>query len=437
MASRRGLRDDRPVHLFGAGHPILFGLAVLLGCDLFDSAAYAKYAYDGRMITEWGTRHVEDLGHLDCRCPACADATAKDLVEDVARLARHNLHVSFREVDAVKQAIHDGHLWEHVERRCRAHPRLLEALKALRRHNDFLEEYERVSGGSAFYTGPETAWRPSFHRFRGRVLRRYRPPTAKGLLILPEARRPWGQAYRQVLERLWSQADAHAVVRSAFGPVPVELDGLYPVGQSVVPEDLDVETREASEVFLRAFLRRGDFPVGRLYEGEASLEELAARAPGRTDRDWHLLRARAVADYQFGPEATDALFDGEAELVTSRRTGKIRNVRVDGEHVLSLRASDGLYTLKLAGGRRLHDALAPPRLRVVVDADSAPFNREGKNAFAKFIVDADPDLRPWDEAVVVDEEDGFLAVGRVVLNRREMRAFSRGVAVRVREGSGP
>src|SRR5213594_1127452 len=40
IASKKGLDPSKPVHLFGAGHPLVFPLAALLGCDLFDSASY-------------------------------------------------------------------------------------------------------------------------------------------------------------------------------------------------------------------------------------------------------------------------------------------------------------------------------------------------------------------------------------------------------------
>jgi len=36
VAAKRGLGADAPVHLFGAGHPMMFALAVAMGCDLFD-----------------------------------------------------------------------------------------------------------------------------------------------------------------------------------------------------------------------------------------------------------------------------------------------------------------------------------------------------------------------------------------------------------------
>ena len=78
-ASKKALSPASPVHLFGAGHPMMFALAVALGCDLFDSAAYALYAKDGRYITVNGTYHVEKLNYLPCSCPICSKYTAEEL----------------------------------------------------------------------------------------------------------------------------------------------------------------------------------------------------------------------------------------------------------------------------------------------------------------------------------------------------------------------
>src|SRR6056297_2441557 len=90
-AAKRGLGRDAPVHLFGAGHPMMFALAVAMGCDLFDSAAYALYAPD-------------EVRRLD-------DADREGL------LAEHNLHVTFREMRTIKQALRTGNLLELVETR--------------------------------------------------------------------------------------------------------------------------------------------------------------------------------------------------------------------------------------------------------------------------------------------------------------------------------
>jgi 7-cyano-7-deazaguanine tRNA-ribosyltransferase len=193
----------------------------------------------------------------------------------------------------------------------------------------------------------------------------------------------------------------HVAVRSIWGPVPLELDHVWPLSQSVVPEALDLEALEAAEVFFREWAAGAGYPFGLLWEGEETLDDLLG---------------------------------GSVTYVVSKNTGKVRNVRVDGEHVLSLRAEDGWLTLKAAGARRLWNAFSAPRLRVVVDPDAVSFAREGKNVFAKFVRNADPEIRPGDEALVVSPDDELCAVAQATMNRREMLAFKRGVAARVREG---
>jgi 7-cyano-7-deazaguanine tRNA-ribosyltransferase len=435
VASKKGLNPSKPVHLFGAGHPLVFPLAALLGCDVFDSASYAKYARDGRMLFPEGTRRASELRESGCPCPVCEAHGMKELAANETLLAEHNLHVCFAAIREIHRAIAQGDLWELVERRARAHPALLDALRELRKHNEFLEEFEPVSRrGALYYVGPETAHRPVLHRFRRRLLERYRPPPAKGLLVLPEHRRPFAEAFAAVLARVWESADVHAVVKSVWGPVPIELDHVWPMSQSIVPDRLDVETLEGAEVFFREWAAGAGFPFGVLWEGESTLDDLRVRAPGGRSVDWNALRIRATADFQFGPGAADALLRGSISYVVSKNTGKVRNVLADGEHILSLRAEDGLFTLKAAGARRLHQAFGRPHLRIVVESDSVPFQRDGKNVFAKFVQDADPAIRPGDEVLVVSPTDELCAVAQSTMNRSEMRAFKRGVAARVREG---
>jgi 7-cyano-7-deazaguanine tRNA-ribosyltransferase len=435
VASKRGLDPSKPVHLFGAGHPIVFPLAALLGCDLFDSASYAKYARDGRMMFPDGTRRASELAHSGCACPACSDHPVSELARDEKLLAEHNLHVCMAAVGEVRRAIAAGELWELVERTARRHPALLDALAEVRRHADFLEEFEPISRPRAlYYVGPETAHRPVLARYRRRLRERYAPPAAKGLVVFPEGERPYSDRRSGAVARILEASDVHFVVRSAWGPVPLELDHVWPLSQSVLPERLDLETLEASEVFLREWAEGAGYPFGRLWEGEATLDELRSQAPGGRRLDWNRLRVRATADLQFGRGAADALFSGDVRYVVSKNTGRIRNVFADEEHVVSMRAEDGWFSLKVAGARRLHAALASPRLRIFVDPDAVPFHREGKNVMAKFVVDADPELRPGDDVLVVSPRDELCAVARAVLTRREMLAFRRGVAAHVREG---
>ncbi|MCJ7607272.1 MAG: tRNA-guanine(15) transglycosylase, partial [Thermoplasmata archaeon] len=141
----------------------------------------------------------------------------------------------------------------------------------------------------------------------------------------------------------------------------------------------------------------------------------------------------AVLDMQFGRGAADILKGREVTFIKSRNTGKIRNVLVDGTHVLSMRAHDGRFTLKLEGARLLMGVLPPPAMRVTILEDAVEFVAKGANVFAKFVLDCDPVIRPGDDVMVVDPADKLVATGRALMVQEEMRAFEAGMAVRVKE----
>ncbi|MGC9515493.1 tRNA guanosine(15) transglycosylase TgtA [Methanocrinis sp.] len=171
-SSKKGLGPAAPVHLFGAGHPMMFALAAALGCDLFDSAAYALYAREGRYLTSSGTLHLEGLKYLPCCCDVCRNRSPEDMAADphkVELLARHNLSVSLAEIRRVRQSIWEGSLWELVERRCRSHPRMMDGLRALTSHAGWIEGLDPASRSTCFYLGPESARRPEVLRYGSRI----------------------------------------------------------------------------------------------------------------------------------------------------------------------------------------------------------------------------------------------------------------------------
>ncbi|MFC6732045.1 PUA domain-containing protein [Haladaptatus sp. DYSN1] len=142
---------------------------------------------------------------------------------------------------------------------------------------------------------------------------------------------------------------------------------------------------------------------------------------------------RTIADYQFGAGAGDALFAGDISIERSSN-GRPQQIRDGRARIVSF-GLDGRFTLGVEGGRRLLDSLAAPQARVVVGDESEPFVRDGKNVFAKFVSDVDPDVRPGDEVVVVHEEGYILAVGRAELSASAMLDFETGMAVKVRDGA--
>ena len=435
ISSKRGLDISKPVHLFGAGHPLIFPLAVALGCDLFDSSAYAKYANDGRMLFPWGTEKLDDLNELPCCCPVCTKFTASELKkleksDIILQLAKHNLYISFAEIKKIRATIYNGNLWELVERRAGSNPYLRDALKELRKIENkiLLEKFEPISKSKAlFYTGSHTIHRPIIYRTHRRLLNRYEQ-LFDTTVIFPEGNKPYSTCYTQHIKRILKKENVNIVIHSHLGPVPIELDEMYPFAQSVFPETVDKETKEVTQKIFDEFLKKQK--VIHWKDGKISLEKIGSQ---EKNIDMDIKRVSAVADMQFGKNASKALFNGNIKIVKSKKTGKIRNIYCNEQHILSMRASDGLFTLKINGAQLLHNYFNHPKLRVTVENDAVPFIKDGKSVFAKFVKDCDPDILPLDECLIVDEKDNLLSVGRCLLNRSEMLSFNYGMAVKTRE----
>ena len=233
-AAKRGLGADAPVHLFGAGHPMMFALAVAAGCDLFDSAAYALYARDDRYLTVRGTEHLADLDYLPCACPVCTDHTPAELrsCDDEPRerlLARHNLHVTYAELRRVKQAIRRGDLLELVDERARSHPAMVDGYRALLDDTDGLEPTDPARKDAFFHTSAESARRPEVLRHHER-LDRLAVEGETVLLSEGENNRAFDATWR---------------VKPPFGPFPRGLSKTYPL-TAQVPDRLSREAYEAA-----------------------------------------------------------------------------------------------------------------------------------------------------------------------------------------------
>jgi len=290
MAAKRNLPPNRPLHLFGAGHPMMFSLAVALGCDMFDSAAYALYARKERYLTDRGTMRLRNLSYLPCSCPICRRHDASDLKEmlkgdRVRALTEHNLYVSMAEMDAIKQAISEGALWELLETRSRAHPALASALKSLVRYRDDLERGSpSYKGRGMFIFDSAGLARPEVTRHIRRLETNYRQPMYADRLLLvsapavkPFIRSPQHRRLRSIIdETLPSVASSIQICYyvAPFGVIPVELAETYPLSQFEVVYPLDRETLEFAATQVASYVEAGRYSDVILHRGISSLDML-------------------------------------------------------------------------------------------------------------------------------------------------------------------
>jgi 7-cyano-7-deazaguanine tRNA-ribosyltransferase len=276
LTAKINLPIERPLHLFGAGHPHMLALAVALGCDLFDSAAYTLYARENRYMTENGTWRLPELDYFPCQCPNCATQTPKTVLamtkpDREVFLAEHNLHVCAAELKRIKQSIRDGRLWEHVEMRAHNHPALLSALKKVKNYEDYIEKHSpTIKPSGLFFFDNIGLSRPEVVHYRKRLQTRYQPPAnAQTLLFVPQTRnKPFRKAVeykkvRQILNRIekTNPDSVHVCFYAApFGVIPIELDEVYPLSQHEVALPLDQETTEYVATQVSQYIKRTNYP---------------------------------------------------------------------------------------------------------------------------------------------------------------------------------
>lgn len=417
VATRPNLSPAGAVHLFGTGHPMVFALAALFGVDLFDSSAYHKFARRGSLMFPEGTVALDEVREDSCRCFLCAELPLPEVArlpaeEREKRVAYHNLLVSVEEIGRVRQAIHDGTLWELAERRTTAHPALRAGLREATAHPDIFLPSEPESRRAFREVIAESTLRPSAVRFRHSV-EVYRVGKIGGRLVPRFPLRPEYLRYLPASDR--SDRPLEWECATPFGPVPVELLDLYPVGPYLGVEEFTSRPRHRSP-------SRFASDVAGLAGPDVDL-----------DRDWtsawddrQIVR---LFEWRYGGAAAHGYAKGLL-AERSRRTGRLRAAVRDGQPELVI-GTDGVPRPTFRGAGRLFTHLAPGRERVVVHEDAVPFVREGRSLFSTFVVQADPALVPGASAMLVDPEDALLAVGRLLLASSEMGRLRRGVAVRV------
>jgi len=113
----------------------------------------------------------------------------------------------------------------------------------------------------------------------------------------------------------------------------------------------------------------------------------------------------------------------------SPRTGRIKHVFVNGNRILTFRASDGWFTITPMFAKLVKEGLGILFNKVVIESG---IDLKG-SLLVPGVVDCDTSIRPGDEVVLVDEAGRLVGVGRAKMSCEAMKTSLKGEAVRVRE----
>ncbi|HEX2556710.1 MAG TPA: PUA domain-containing protein [Nitrososphaera sp.] len=142
-------------------------------------------------------------------------------------------------------------------------------------------------------------------------------------------------------------------------------------------------------------------------------------------------KVRRHVDAIFGAGVSDALEGMQFEF--SRRTGRIKNFSVDGRLAATLRTDGGL-ALTVPGAQYLLEKSSQFRENCVAPVQEAvPFVSEGRSLFCRHVQWCGSNVRVGSDVAVIDGGK-VIAVGVAILPSGLMKQYSRGVAVKIREG---
>ena len=420
MATLPLLPPNRPVHMFGCGHPMLFPMSVALGADLFDSAAYALFARDGRLLTPWGTERIDDMVDWPLLMPCVAEVTPEDVrrMEPQAQetlLAHFNLEVTLAELARCKQAVREGKIWQLAEQRSHQHPALREAFLWLTTpptvernvrpdrfytDRDAARDLDRDQGmwedawdwvvwsqltprtGGVMWGGDDTFGRPHIAKARRTLHMRWQHRKGtEQVVVFHGIRGPFRERIGEVLEWLVvHHPNLQPVILTPLGLVPASLEDLNPFAHLDAPAwvlrhapEHDWIRRELD----RLGLHNGSFATVDVH-GDGMKQRLASALESLglsnnvhqpvsvEERD----QARAALRHHQGVDkqcvllnldrnAAEQVMNGAGYVVN--REGRMKNINdAEGTHLFSPRLRDGGLSMATAGARALLEARTEP-----------------------------------------------------------------------------
>ena len=478
LSAKSTLPPDRPIHLFGCGHPLLFPMSIALGVDIFDSAAYALFARGNRLLTPTGTVRLDEITEWPCNSSELFKWTPEevrslDSKEREKVLARHNLEVTQSELARCRESIRNGKIWQLAEERSHSSAQLREAflwvLDQLEEPDDGpvgVSSLRMISSTNPVRKGGENLVddiddRPHILHFKSLLALRWRAPGSwwdgslndpKRIVIIEGASPPWrDSSLHSVVSLLEEIPESIILISTPIGLIPYSLEDVSPWSHIDGSDDIWDSPLDEHEIFDELIeLDLSEIPFIRITPGPISENEHR-----KIEEIYNWIDRCSIVDKLSVLNGLSPSLGCKLTVGMTTRKSKTRrmvNVYSDNLHIISPRLNDGGISLTLNGAQMIND-LSPGKpihfgveyegdeldhpgiAKVMIVDDAIPFVGQGKNVMQGYVLGADPHLIPGQPCLVVDSNGELVAHGIPMTTAREMAFLTKGIAVRVRDGA--
>lgn len=290
----------------------------------------------------------------------------------------------------------------------------------------------------------ESLFRPEAVRWRERM--NLLEPLGDALVILPcSMRKPYSSSRSHTIFMKATKGIQEVILTSPFGVCPREMEKTHPIqsydtsttgewsheeikvvgeclrdyiGEKEVIAHVEGGYRQVCEEYLDNAVYTS---CGKTTSGESmdNLKMEVKKHPRIKGRAKTLHMLRSIARYQFNTKKADHLIPDDVKVL-----GRFdKRILKNGKQIATLHFNNGLYSLNLEGGKILQS----------INKKWVKINFELKTntLFSPGVNDADPDIIPGDEVVIL-KDDEVVGVGKALLSGNEMKRASKGVAVKIR-----
>ena len=480
------LTPDSVVHLSSFMPPYFMRFFTYLGVDVFDDSIAIIAASQKKYLTFREILDFEKLKELPCPCLHCErfnlyENFKRNKEEFFEFLLKHNLSIIKSEIRMIREDLREGIFREKIEAITHSSPYIMAALRILDRvssYSNLVEEGTPVRRWSVLLClGSESLYRSVVKRWRKRIIERCKPPNqANVVVILPcSARKPYyfSKSHKLFIRSIKGGARkkvnmVHEIIlTSPLGVVPRELELTYPASRYEIPVTghWDWEEKQIVIELLANYLSNFSKDVHFIAHVDGVYAEIVRKASDYLSRDveftclnsespksegslkslknavyealkdrknissntnfFHISRGRMIADFQFGSGVGNILLPQSMRIKVEGNYPRVQRFFINNEQVASLVPEDGLLALTILGGEKLVE-----KGFYFVEFDGNKI--EGGTLYSVAVSDADEQIRPQDEVFIIDKDRNILAVGKAVLNGKQMVIAKNGPAVRIR-----
>lgn len=439
---RERIGHNKLLYISGIAEPSTVALLSYMGVDVFDDT----------LAVALGNNKIRSMSEGEM----CVDSN----------VSKENIDDLLNECEKIRIFTEAERLRELVDQRVSSSPSSVATLRIFDDVGYRYQEEACSTVGTRFSCNTtQSLRRPDLKIYREKISERYRKPEHKRvLLLLPcSAKKPYHiskshKAFASAIHTASHDTLVHEViVTSPLGIVPRELDVFYPASSYDIPVtgEWKCQEKEMIRSMVAGILAQGYDKVIchlgddiELVEGLTEMEEtvigdstspaslrnldeaLRAATKGMDPIDYSVERigsVKSVLSFQFGQDVADALMNENSYAIGKFPYWKMvyedPQNRKDKIQLGMLTHERGMISLTMEGA----EILARMGRNTVEMTD---FELKG-NLFAVGVVDADPNLRIGDEAVVTLNGEA-VAVGVAMMSGREMKELKRGIAVKIR-----